>query len=392
MQTNPHIEAFLARFPVPMDIWLTEAVAENYAGIIESMMAGGARVSLVGDPAQVQRPGILVLAPGDLAPDAPDVVRLTAERLLPGRPILVGGTRDRDVLLRALNDWRVVRVVPTDDDGPVLRSLLMDSLAKAQEGLMLGVTIHRATLELRKETENLRAVITQLQAAQGALLHTERLSALGRITGGLIAEIRLRLKTIHEFGELAREHCSEDLHALVELALDGISAATSLLDEMHAYAEEREQTYALVPLPLDDLVARAVEFTRFDRLARRRQLEVNLMSNAIVAADKHRIYQVLLNLLRNAFHATEEGTLITVSTDRDGDVASLTVEDRGCGMSSETASRVFEPFFSTKGESGLGLGLAVARATIERHGGRIHCWSKPGVGTRFTIELPAHAG
>jgi signal transduction histidine kinase len=71
-------------------------------------------------------------------------------------------------------------------------------------------------------------------------------------------------------------------------------------------------------------------------------------------------------------------------------MAVITVADNGCGMAPETAARIWEPFFSTKGEEGTGLGLDVAKSIIEAHGGTIECVSAPQQGATFTIRLPLY--
>jgi len=120
-------------------------------------------------------------------------------------------------------------------------------------------------------------------------------------------------------------------------------------------------------------------------------------------ADPNQLQQVVVNLLLNAADAIgDEGGTITLRTalcalppaEGMGEAAaprpglSLSVEDTGCGIAQEDLPRLFEPFFSTKGNRGTGLGLAVTWGLVEGHGGTIDVQSEPGAGSRFTVRIP----
>lgn len=111
-----------------------------------------------------------------------------------------------------------------------------------------------------------------------------------------------------------------------------------------------------------------------------------------VAGDRLRLGQVLDNLLTNALKFTPHGGRVAVSLERDGDEAQLTVADTGMGISPDELPRVFERFFRGRGASGVsgsGVGLAVARELTMAHGGTLEAVSTEGVGTTFTVRLPA---
>ena len=123
------------------------------------------------------------------------------------------------------------------------------------------------------------------------------------------------------------------------------------------------------------------------------QVELNLAANATlsrVAVDPAELREVLLNLLFNAADAMPEGGKIEIKTSPGATpkTADLVVRDTGHGMPESVRARIFEPFFSTKGPKGSGLGLAVAFSIITRRGGHIAVESTPGVGTTFTLTLP----
>jgi len=110
--------------------------------------------------------------------------------------------------------------------------------------------------------------------------------------------------------------------------------------------------------------------------------------------DEHQIQQVLVNLITNAVQATSaNGRLFIASRPgKSGDSVEITVMDTGRGIAPEFLPHIFDPFFSTKGEGGTGLGLSVSYGIIKNHNGEIRVESKVGVGTTFTIELPSYHG
>ena len=110
--------------------------------------------------------------------------------------------------------------------------------------------------------------------------------------------------------------------------------------------------------------------------------------------DEAQFKQVLMNLIINAVQAMPDGGRITVTAGHDGDAGMLrvAVSDTGLGIGEKDITRIFEPFFTTKGAGkGTGLGLSVSYGIIRQHGGDITVESMPGVGSTFTVTLPAVA-
>jgi signal transduction histidine kinase len=111
-----------------------------------------------------------------------------------------------------------------------------------------------------------------------------------------------------------------------------------------------------------------------------------------VFVDEHQIQQVLVNLITNAVQAMTSGGRLVLSS-RPGkkkNTVELGVADTGKGIAPEFLPHIFDPFFSTKGEGGTGLGLSVSYGIIKNHHGEIRVDSMVGVGTTFTIELPRY--
>src|SRR5206468_12624641 len=102
--------------------------------------------------------------------------------------------------------------------------------------------------------------------------------------------------------------------------------------------------------------------------------------------------EVFMNLLINGLDAMSGGGQFVFRVSGDAEMVTITAEDTGCGMSEETRRKVLEPFFTTKGARGTGLGLAVSWGIVKRHGGTIEIESTVGMGSIFTIRLPISSG
>jgi signal transduction histidine kinase len=95
-------------------------------------------------------------------------------------------------------------------------------------------------------------------------------------------------------------------------------------------------------------------------------------------------------LISNAIQAVPAGGQITLGASEDGDMTEMKVRDNGHGMNDESLRHLFEPFYSTKGDLGNGLGLYISHEIVERHGGSLIVRSQVGTGTEIRIRLPAH--
>jgi signal transduction histidine kinase len=152
------------------------------------------------------------------------------------------------------------------------------------------------------------------------------------------------------------------------------------------------------PFPLWEFV-RELE-RAFQVLAHQREVQLRVTRADDVPDrvtwDYDRMNEVLGNLLSNAFKFTPRGGRVELAIDAAGDRVLLEVKDSGAGIAAEHLPRIFDKFYQADNQAaasakGTGLGLAIAKSIVEAHGGTIHCESTPGVGTTFTIDLPAVA-
>ncbi|GIE86195.1 sensor histidine kinase [Actinoplanes regularis] len=169
-----------------------------------------------------------------------------------------------------------------------------------------------------------------------------------------------------------------------------------IIDDLQylALAEAGDLAYHPEPLDLAELAATAVTAHRAVAANAGLELIVEAPGPVQVHADPGRIRQVLGNLLSNAIRYTDAGGRVEVGVTRDPLIAILTVRDSGVGMTEAEVSRVFDRFWRAdparqRATGGSGLGLTIARRIVDDHGGSIVATSEPGLGTTFTVRLPA---
>ena len=122
------------------------------------------------------------------------------------------------------------------------------------------------------------------------------------------------------------------------------------------------------------------------------ELELDLMENPPqVLADAAQMHQVLINCITNAIQSMLPGGQLQVRTDTASDLARIVIADTGAGIAPDALPHIFDPFFSTKGTEGTGLGLSVSYGIVKNHQGQLRVESSLGLGTTCTIELPTLA-
>lgn len=227
--------------------------------------------------------------------------------------------------------------------------------------------------------------------AQSRAVANERLAAIGKMAAHVTHEIRNPLSSIGLNIELLEEDlASAGASAEARGLLQSITREVQRLEHL----SEEYLRVARLPQPrmeADDIAAVVREVAAFSGPEITRagcELAVRIDEPLPPALfDEAQIRQALLNLLRNAREAMPDGGTIDLVTRADGMSVVVSVEDRGTGIPEEIRARVFDPFFSTKGE-GTGLGLAITRQILEAHGGSLACEPREGGGTVFQLSLP----
>jgi len=227
--------------------------------------------------------------------------------------------------------------------------------------------------------------------------HQERLALIGETVAALSHSIKNMLQGLRfgadavdlalSRGELAR---AREGWPVLQRNLDRVHA---LALNMLAWAKERP----LEPEPMDaNAILREVRELLAPAAARRRVGVLLELDDALPPAtlDAPSIHQALTNLVLNAIEAAPERVgMVTLASryDAENDAVVLAVRDNGAGIPDAVRARLFEPFVSSKGQRGTGLGLAVARKIAERHGGRLEVIETSSKGTAFALTLPSSA-
>ena len=149
------------------------------------------------------------------------------------------------------------------------------------------------------------------------------------------------------------------------------------------------------PVDVDDLVDEAMRRSASAAEAAGIELITDSPSELEVAGDRTLLVTAVTNLVSNAVNYSPERTPVSITRAIDGDTVMLRVTDRGIGIAPEHQARVFERFFRvdkarSRATGGTGLGLAIVKHVAQNHNGGVSLWSRPGTGSTFTLELPAH--
>ncbi len=231
----------------------------------------------------------------------------------------------------------------------------------------------------------------------------QKVESIGRLAGGVAHDLNNLLTPIIGYSEMIKEELSLDNamgESIDEILKAGLSAR-DLVRQLLAFS--RKQTLEYHPVKMNNILA---NFENLLRRTIREDIDIRITVAAdipLIKADPIQIERVIMNLAVNSQDAMPEGGILAIDCSaqdirhdfaarhkgvKPGSYVLLSFSDSGTGMDEETCRHVFEPFFSTKGERGTGLGLATVYGIVKQHGGNIWVYSKPGKGTTIEVYLP----
>ncbi|HLA78900.1 MAG TPA: ATP-binding protein [Vicinamibacteria bacterium] len=235
--------------------------------------------------------------------------------------------------------------------------------------------------------------VTDVRRAEEQAQRAGKLAAVGQLAAGVAHDFNNILAAILGRAQLLKRRVTgpdaqSGLEVIEKAALDGASTVRRLQNFAGRKSDE-----AFAPVRLDDLARDTVELLktrwRDDALAKGLTYNVVLdLEPASVLGSAPELREVLANLAINALDAMPGGGRLCLRCRAEGQEVRLSVEDSGSGMSEQVQRHIFEPFYTTKGHAGTGLGLAVSYGIVQRHRGAIEVDSEPGRGTVFTVSLP----
>jgi signal transduction histidine kinase len=324
-----------------------------------------------------------------------------------GQEILFGGrkhliTADRPQILSLLLSTYEA-AIDRNRDLATTRDALHETHKQLQE------LTHELEDRVRLRTRELEQSNETLRQAQHALIQQERLRALGQMASGIAHDINNAISPISLYTEamLEREPTLSDRArgylTTIQRAIDDVAQTVGRMREFY---RPREQELQLADIELNPLIEQVIDLTRarWSDLAQRRGVRIELTSElahdlATIRGAETEIRDALTNLIFNAVDALPQGGKISIRTRTEPvavphggtePCALLEVVDAGTGMDEETRRRCLEPFFTTKGERGTGLGLAMVYGMAKRHGAGLDVESAVGQGT--TVRLTFRAG
>lgn len=269
----------------------------------------------------------------------------------------------------------------TEEDKELLLALASNA-AIAIENAKLLEERNRQIMELKKAYDD-------LSAAQETIIRQEKLATIGQMASGIAHEIKSQLTVVSAVTSIRRLYPeNEKVNLYTELILEARNRIVSILDEIRDYSKKKE--YEMSECDLNSIIKTVVTLCKFDRDLEGIEFETILPEEqkSLVYVNADKIKQVLINLIRNAGHASPKHSTIRVEVEPEPEYKIIKVIDHGSGIPDEIAQRIWEPFFTTK-EIGTGLGLDICKNIVESHNGQIWFDSKVGEGTTFYIKLPA---
>jgi PAS domain S-box-containing protein len=278
----------------------------------------------------------------------------------------------------------------------------------AQSGAALEARVAERTAELEQALSRLHSEAQERQQAEMRLRQSEKLKAVGQLTGGIAHDLNNMLQGVTGGLSMIRARLQQerlaDVPRHIDLANAAALRAAALVHRLLAFS--RQQDLAPRPVNLSRIAREMADLVR-RTVGPGVQVELQIADGQwLVLCDPNQLESALLNLCVNARDAMPEGGWLTISTEElvlseaevathedrlPGRYAAIAVSDTGTGMAPEVVARVFEPFFTTKPHGqGTGLGLSQIYGFVHQSGGLVQIETEPGKGTTVRLCLPYH--
>lgn len=281
--------------------------------------------------------------------------------------VILSGFTDSDDLIDAINQGQIYQFVRKPWDKPELLSVLYRALDAHDLALQNSIL-------------------------QEKLILSERCAMLGQSAARIAHEMGNQLGMLPLIETIQEEYADDEvLMDLSTIARDCHNRLVDLVDEVQSLVRSESTAITMCVVPVDQVIAELLSLLRFNDMIDVRHITKSIEPNLPVVGNSLKLQQVLLNLIKNASDAIQDQTdgKIHLSAKRVAGTVVIEVSDTGGGIPKELQARIWEPFFTTKGKSGSGLGLDIVRDIIQSHHGDIRCESTVGAGTTFQICLPS---
>ena len=220
------------------------------------------------------------------------------------------------------------------------------------------------------------------------MVQTERLSAVGKMAGTIIHDIKNPMATIRLYAQVLRKKAGrEDISPLVDeiiLQIDRLlNLAQEVLDFSRGVSEMNFQ-----PVMFEGFVSDVIRFLERDFEKRKIAIRQKIEYHGEVEIDPDRMIRAILNIAGNAADAMPDGGIFGISAQSSGGKLTIELLDNGTGMPENVRKRIFEPFVTHGKKTGTGLGMSIVKNIIDEHHGTIEIKSELGKGTKIILELP----
>ncbi len=247
------------------------------------------------------------------------------------------------------------------------------------------------TADLRHEIDEHKRTENTLRDTQDELIQTAKLAVLGQMSASIGHELNNPLAAIRSYADNARQFLVLNQTSRADENLDRIAELTERMGKISSQLKFFAKKSAG---NLDDIKLKSVILSSIEIVTpqyKNQSIHVNtdrVETDAVATGNAIQLEQVLVNLINNAVNAmsTEQGGVVTISTEQDGEWILIHVDDQGPGIDKENLARIFEPFFTTR-ETGLGLGLSISARIIDSMRGRLSALNLTDGGARFTLSL-----
>lgn len=228
--------------------------------------------------------------------------------------------------------------------------------------------------------------VTDRKSTEEMMIQSEKLSVVGQLAAGVAHEVRNPLTALMGFTQLLDSAPPEAQASYIQIMLGELRRIELIVSELLVLSKPQVGLFAMQDaLPL---IRDVIQLLQTQAILKNIEVELEASKLPPIYCDANQVKQVLINVLKNAIEAVDDGGQVNViASATEGGALVIYVKDNGYGIPEERLSRLGEPFYSTK-EKGTGLGLMVSRKIIEHHGGRIRVTSQVGKGTTVAISIP----
>ena len=267
-----------------------------------------------------------------------------------------------------------------------------DSISQGNFG---GVKTSHNSDELGSVMRALSSMSQELEKREEIIVQSKKLESLGILTAGVAHELGNPLNNIamiaQGYMEIAHVLTKEDCFDYMKRVHEETERIEHIVQDLLSFSRTKKTDFK--PADINAVITKSLRLVRnmlrVSNIETRVDLEPDLPR---VVMDENKILEVLINLMTNGIQAMSPGGMLSISTRISDarDAVVIVVKDTGKGISSEFLPHIFDPFFSTKGMDGTGLGLSVSYGIIKNHKGTMTVDSTVNVGTSITVRLPVH--